>query len=403
MTPKNNNIIAPRGFLFAAGDAGLRTHGSGADVALIYSTAPARAAAVFTSNKVKAAPVELSQQHLRKSRQTAQAILVNAGNANCATGARGMATARRCAAAAGKLLELPPEQVLIASTGVIGVPLDDRKITDVLPAVVRQMHPESFQSVSKAILTTDTRPKLAFRSLLLNGSKVNILGICKGAGMIHPHLATMLGFFLTDAALDRRFMQACLSRACDNSFNCVSVDGDTSTNDTVFLMANGMAANSIVRENSNDAEKFESALSDVAQQLAIQIAKDGEGAERLVEIRVERAASKKQAEAIARAIALSSLVKTAIAGADPNWGRILSAAGNSGVEFNPVQVDIYLQGVLVCRKGGAADYDEPSLQSQMRRDQVAIRVVLKQGRESARFWTCDLTEEYIRINASYRT
>ena len=400
---KNQKEPVPQGFLFAADEGGLRTHGSGPDVALIYSVVPARVAALFTINRVKAAPVLVSQDHLKSSHRVAQAIVVNAGNANCATGEHGIRAARQCAAEAARLLGVRPGRILLASTGVIGVPLDARCITKLLPALVRRLHPEGYEAVSRAILTTDTLPKVAARSLSLSGRRITILGMAKGAGMIYPRLATMLGFFFTDAAVEPRFLRTATRRMGELSFNRISVDGDTSTNDTVFVLANGTAGNKPIQWKSPAGKKFLEALTDVAQELAIEMVKDGEGARKLAEIRVEGAAIEKQADAIARSIALSSLVKTALAGADPNWGRILSAVGNAGVAFDPNRVDIYLNRIRVCKNGASARYDEAATQRQLRAKEVLIRVVLRQGRAQARFWTCDFTEEYIRINASYRT
>jgi glutamate N-acetyltransferase/amino-acid N-acetyltransferase len=400
---EKKTIYFPRGFLFAAGEAGLRTHGHGPDVGLIYSTVPARVGALFTSNRVKAAPVELSQEHLRQSHHVAQAIVVNAGNANCATGARGHRAARQCSAEAARILNIPPGRILLASTGVIGLPLDPRPITELLPALARRLRPQGYDAVSRAILTTDTRPKVVSRRISLSGRSIHVLGFSKGAGMIYPRLATMLGFLFTDAAVEPRFLQAAVRRLCDLSFNRISVDGDTSTNDTVFLMANGLAGNPPLQEKSPGAPEFFQALTEVAQQLAIEMVRDGEGARKLVEIRVEGAASEKDASAIARSIGLSSLVKTALAGADPNWGRVLSAAGNAGADFDPGLVDIRLAGVLVCRRGKAAKYNERALQRKLRAGEVLIRVVLREGTSDAVFWTCDFTEKYVRINASYRT
>ena len=400
---KKQSIHIPQGFLFAAGEAGLRTHGRGPDVGLIYSMTPAGVAALFTSNRVKAAPVVVSQEHLRRTHHIARAIVVNAGNANCATGARGLRAAKRCAEAAGKLLGLPPEHVLLASTGVIGLPLDERRITDVLPTLARRMHPLGYEAVSNAILTTDTRPKVVSRTILLSDRNVHVLGMAKGSGMIYPRLATMLGFLFTDAAVEPRFLRAAASRLCNLSFNRISVDGDTSTNDTFFLMANGLAGNLLIRGNSSAAEKLFQALTEVAHELAVKMVMDGEGARKLVEIHVEGGRSERQASAIARSIGLSSLVKTALAGSDPNWGRILSAAGSANVEFDPDHADIYLNSVLVCRGGEAAEYNEAALIRQLHAKKILIRVVLKQGKAEATFWTCDFTEDYVRINASYRT
>jgi len=372
----------------------------------MYSVAPAQVAGLFTANRVKAAPVVVSERHLRRSSNIAQAIIVNAGNANCATGAQGMQAARACAARAAALLKIPVRQVLLASTGVIGVPLDATRITNLLPALVRRMHPEGVPRVARAILTTDTRPKVASRTLQVSGRKATILGMAKGAGMIYPRLipsATMLGFLFTDAVVEPRFLQRAAARACDLSFNRISVDGDTSTNDTLFLMANGMAGGWVIGEKSTAGKAFFDALVAVMQELALALVRDGEGANKVAEIRVEQARSEKQAEAIARAIALSPLVKTAIAGADPNWGRILSAAGNAGVSFEPNRVDIYIHRMRVCRQGGAAEFDETAASKLLQAKDILIRVMLGQGTAQARFWTCDFTNEYIRINASYRT
>jgi glutamate N-acetyltransferase/amino-acid N-acetyltransferase len=265
------------------------------------------------------------------------------------------------------------------------------------------MHPEGYAAASRAILTTDTRPKVASRTITLAGRRFTILGMAKGAGMIYPRMATMLGFLFTDAAVEPGFLRKAARRACDLSFNRISVDGDTSTNDTLFLMANGMAGGREIREGDAAAKKFFDALAGVCQELAIEMVRDGEGAKKVAEIRIEQARSERQAEAIARAIALSPLVKTALAGADPNWGRILSAAGNAGVAFDPSRVDIYLNRMRVCRKGGAAEFNEAAAIKLLEAKEVLIRVVIGQGKAAARFWTCDFTEDYIRINASYRT
>jgi glutamate N-acetyltransferase / amino-acid N-acetyltransferase len=417
--PKSSakNIAVPRGFLFAAGEAGLRTHGSGPDVALIYSSTPADAAALFTSNEVKAAPIRVSERHLRSSRGRVQAIVANAGNANCATGAHGLRAAQETARAAASLLRTPTSRVLVASTGVIGVPLDASRITNLLPTLARRMHPEGISRAARAIMTTDTRPKLASRTVKISGHNVTITGICKGAGMIYPRMkpavphakshrtlhATMLAFLFTDAAVEPRFLQKAATRACDQSFNRVSVDGDTSTNDTLFLLANGQAGGRRIKEKSAAGKTFFAALVEVMQELALAMVRDGEGANKVAEIRVKGARSARQADAVARSIALSPLVKTALAGADPNWGRILSAAGNAGAAIDPSRVDIYIHRMRVCRKGGAAPFEGAAASKLLQAKEVVIRVVLGQGAATARFWTCDFTHEYITINASYRT
>jgi glutamate N-acetyltransferase/amino-acid N-acetyltransferase len=295
---------------------------------------------------------------------------------------------------------------LLASTGVIGVPLDPNRITILLPSLIRRMHPEGVSRVVRAILTTDTQPKLANRTLRIGGRKIAILGMAKGAGMIYPRLtpsATMLAFLFTDAVVESRFLQRAAARACDLSFNRISVDGDTSTNDTLLVMANGMAGGRTILEKTAAGKAFFDALAAVMQELALAMVRDGEGAKKVAEIRVEQARSVRQAEAIARAVALSPLVKTALAGADPNWGRILSAAGNAGVDFQPGKVDIHVNRVLVCRRGGATDFSASAASRLLQAKDILIRVVLGQGTAQARFWTCDFTEEYIRINSSYRT
>ena len=403
MKSKIETLYLPKGFHFAAGAAGLRTHGSGPDVGLIYSEVPAKVAALFTQNRVKAAPVILSQENLRNSKNVARAVVVNAGNANCATGPVGMKSAKICAEEAAELLGVSAEQVLVASTGVIGVPLDHSRIVGILPKLKKTLSPDHFGNVSRAIMTTDTRPKVASRRVSINGRMVNIVGMAKGAGMINPCLATMLSFIVTDAAVDARVLKDAAPRIADLSFNRISVDGDTSTNDTVLFMANGLAGNRPLKSDGASTKKFIDALIEVAQELAKKIVLDGEGARKFVEIRVENASSETNAAKIARSIAQSSLVKTAIAGADPNWGRILSAVGNAGVDFDPSLVDIYLNGVCVCKKGRAYEFSEAALQKKLKASDTLIRVKIGDGSAQAVFWTCDLTEEYIRINASYRT
>ncbi len=386
---------APRGFCFAAAAAGIRKGGA-PDVGLIVSDRPALAAAAFTRNRVAAAPVELSRAHLRAARGRARAIVVNAGNANCAT-SNGARVAKRTAETAAKLLGAPARQVLVASTGVIGVPLGELLIPRALPSLVAGLAPERFTEVAAAILTTDTRPKLAFRET----GAACILGMAKGAGMIHPQMATltatMLAFVLTDAAISVARLRRMTASAVKHTFNRISVDGDTSTNDTVFVLANG--ASGKVSERL-----FGEALEAVMSELAVAIAADGEGAKRLVIIDVAGARTEADAERIARAVANSPLVKTAVAGGDPNWGRILSAAGNSGALFEPARVKISMNGVAVCRRGQATEFEELALNANLRlAREVHIRLDVGRGPGKVRFWTCDLTEDYIRINASYRT
>ena len=389
--------LVPQGFRFAAVTAGLRS-GEGADLALIMSERPAAAAGVFTTNLVAAAPVVLSRAHLRASGGIARAIVANAGNANCAT-RNGRRVAERSAMATASFLGIPRSEVLVASTGVIGVPLEEDRIPNALPRLVKELAPERFAEVASAILTTDTRPKLAFRQVPGRGGRnpVRLLGMAKGAGMIHPRMATMLAFVLTDAALPTPKLRRLTRAAVARTFNRISVDGDTSTNDTVFVLANGSAGP--VAE-----QRLAEALEATMGELAKAIAADGEGARRLVQVQVRGAQTEREAELIARAVANSPLVKTAIAGGDPNWGRILSAAGASGAPLNPALVHISLNGTTVCRRGQAAPFDEEALQAGLRAArEVQIHLNVGRGRARVCFWTCDLTEQYIHINASYRT
>jgi glutamate N-acetyltransferase/amino-acid N-acetyltransferase len=363
------------------------------DVALIVSDAPAAAAAVFTKNRVVAAPVEIARTNLRTSGGRVRALLANAGNANCAT-RTGERVAKECVRAAAKAIGAKPAEVLPASTGVIGVEMDGGLIVKALPQLVAGLDASRFEDAANAILTTDTRAKTAFAG----GKGWSIAGMTKGSGMIHPRMATTLGFVMTDAVVAPAALRTTLRRAIGRSYNRISVDGDTSTNDMVAVLANGASK---VRPA---AKAFEEALTEVLESLARQIVRDGEGARKLVTIDVEGAANDGEAEKIARAIANSPLVKTAIAGSDPNWGRILSAAGNAGVAFDPRRVDIDFQDVRVCRAGLAAEFDENQLKRKLDAAECAIRFAIRGGaRGRARFWTCDFTEEYIRINASYRT
>jgi glutamate N-acetyltransferase / amino-acid N-acetyltransferase len=382
----------PLGFRYAAMYAGIRKVAKD-DMALIVSDTPAAAAAVFTKNRVVAGPVVIARRNLRASHGHMRAVLVNAGNANCATRTAEQ-VALESARAAAEMLQIKEYEVLPASTGVIGVELDSALLLNALPKLKAGLDPERFQAAAKAILTTDTRSKTAFAQV--KGAR--IAGMTKGSGMIHPRMATTLGFVMTDAAVAPAVLSAALKGAIERSYNRISVDGDTSTNDTVAVLANGASK---VRPA---AKAFEEALAEVLESLAKQIVKDGEGASKLVTIDVAGASSDAGAEKIARAIANSPLVKTAIAGSDPNWGRILSAAGNAGVVFDPRETDIDLQGVPVCRDGLAADFSEDDLKQKLDGPECLIEFTIQgRGRGRTRFWTCDFTEGYIRINASYRT
>jgi glutamate N-acetyltransferase/amino-acid N-acetyltransferase len=392
-------VKLPLGYAYAATYAGIRNVEQ-PDLGLIVSGLPANAAAVFTQNRVQAAPVKLCRRHLKLSGGLAGAILVNAGNANCAT-RTGDAVALASAKAAAKILRLSVAQVLVASTGVIGVELDGKKIAGALPKLVATLSPEHFDHVAHAIMTTDLIPKTAFSEVKLRRGTVRIAGMTKGSGMIQPLMATTLGFVLTDADIPLARLRAMLKRGVERSYNRLSVDGDTSTNDTLALLANGASG---VRPDPKEMAKVEEALGQVMESLAQAIARDGEGAKKFVTIVVSGAASDDAATRIARAIANSPLVKTAIAGSDPNWGRILSAAGNAGVAFDPAKTDIHMQGIAVCKGGLAAPFSEAELKQKLDSPECEIRVAFRgKGKGETRFWTCDLTEGYIRINGSYRT
>jgi len=382
----------PKGFRYAARYAGIRKVAKD-DLALIVSDTPAACAAVFTRNRVVAAPVVLSRTNLRVSRGRMRAILINAGNANCAT-RTGEAVAQRSVQAVAGALGIRPIEVLLSSTGVIGVELDASKIVDTMPVLAASLSAANFQEVAHAIMTTDTVAKVAFGEL----RGIQIVGCTKGSGMIQPNMATTLGFVMTDARLSPAELRPILKRAIASTYNRISVDGDTSTNDTVAVLANGASG---VKPS---LKAFEGALTSVLAALAEQIARDGEGARKLITIDVEGAPTDAAAEKMARAIANSPLVKTAIAGSDPNWGRIITAAGYSGVVFDPRKTDIDMQGLPVCRGGLAADFSEAELAAKLDAKECSIRVMIRgNGKGKARFWTCDFTEGYIKINGSYRT
>jgi len=389
----------PLGFKYATTYAGIRKDVKD-DLSLIVSAVPAAAAALFTTNRVQAAPVRLAKSNMRVSKGIVGAILVNAGNANCATKS-GDKVAANTTKALAKLLKLPPNQVLSASTGVIGVELNEDLILNKLETLVDGLNDAGLPDVARAILTTDLQPKGASREVTLRRGIVRIAGVTKGSGMIHPRMATTLGFVMTDAVIPQTLLRRMLVRAGELSYNRISVDGDTSTNDTLVVMANGASG---VRPDPKEMSVFEESLTETLQSLARQIVRDGEGARKLISVEVHGAATDAAAAAISRSISNSLLVKTAIAGSDPNWGRILSAAGASGVNFDPTTVDITLQDVKVCRNGLAAPFDEMDMK--MRLDDTDVSIVFRMASKtkgSATFWTCDLTEDYVHINASYRT
>lgn len=389
----------PLGYRYAAIYAGIRKQQQD-DIALIVPDQVAQTAAVFTRNIVQASPVRLARKHLQSSRGKAAAILINAGNANCATRSGEQVAIASCQAVA-KALRTKPQYVLPASTGVIGVELDPKLLINAVPKLVAGLAADGFEAVARAMMTTDTRMKVASEQAEFRRGTVRIAGMTKGSGMIHPNMGTTLAFVLTDAALPAGVLREMLARATERSFNSLTVDGDTSTNDTLAVLANGASK---VKPDAHEQKVFEELLTWVLENLAEQIAADGEGARKLIRIRAAGFKNTEEARRIARSVANSPLVKTAIAGSDPNWGRILAAAGYSGVAFDPARIDIYLQRVLVCRGGLAADFDESALKQKLDEPEVRIRIVQNgRGQGEARFFTCDFTEGYIQINGSYRT
>jgi glutamate N-acetyltransferase/amino-acid N-acetyltransferase len=394
----------PHGFRFAATACGLKKTGA-LDLAILSSDVPAAAAAVFTQNLVVAPPVLVSKENLRTSKGRMRGVVVNAGNANCATGAEGFAAARRTVAEAAKRLNCLPHELFVCSTGVIGVPLALDKILRRLPLLARVRRPSarSFAELSLAICTTDTRPKTAAASFKMAGKRIHLAGCAKGAGMIHPDLATTLAFVATDAAIAPALLQKTLRQVTTRTFNSISIDGDTSTNDTLLVLANGAAGAPAIKAGSTAHRAFTAALEQVCHSLALQIVADGEGAQRVIEILVRGAKTEAAARQIAQTIATSPLVKTAFAGGDPNWGRVFAAAGRAGVPFDPSRVDITMAGIHVLGRGQPLDFNERAASNRLLADHVPIVMDLHAGRALARYWTCDFTAEYVRINASYRT
>jgi glutamate N-acetyltransferase / amino-acid N-acetyltransferase len=399
-----SSFLIPLGFRFGACKAGLKQSGR-TDFALIVADAPASAAAMFTANRVTAAPLQIDKQHLKATGGKVRAAVINAGNANCAAGKAGLDAARAVCAAAAATFACKPEEVFPSSTGIIGVPLPAEKLIAVLPELAAKLGAESdhFQQVAQAILTTDLVEKTAFARLEVDGREVRIAATCKGSGMIHPQLiphATMLVYILTDAAVEPEILDGYLRTAVETSFNRISVDGDTSTNDTVLLLASGASGATIPANHA----AFAAALSQVCTSLARQVVADGEGVTHVVELDIEGAASDADALRAAKAIAHSPLVKTAWAGCDPNWGRLMAAIGYSGAAIDPERIDIWFGELSVCRNGGRAPgFNETAAHAYLKQPEFSIRIALNQGQGRCTFWTTDLTHQYIHINADYST
>jgi glutamate N-acetyltransferase/amino-acid N-acetyltransferase len=388
-----------RGFKASVLEAGLKKRG-GLDLALIFSEREASSAGVFTGNKVKAAPVLLSQENIKKGR--ARAIIANSGNANACTGEAGLQSARYTIEGVARELGIGPEQVLVASTGVIGAPLNTEMIGRSLPDLVKGLSPEAVPRVVEAIMTTDSFPKLSLFEGKADGKPYKVVGMAKGAGMIMPDLATMLCFMITDIAIDPTRLNEALVWGVERTFNRISVDGDMSTNDTVFVLANGAAGNGTL--SPEDFQGFKAGLTMVMEELSTMIVRDGEGATKLIRIAIKGAATPADALTAARTVANSTLVKTAFYGSDPNWGRIMAALGRSGIRMREEGVAIWVDEVKIVEKGmGRGTEPEAKAAQKMKGKEFSVTVDLHEGEFEDHITTCDLTHEYVTINADYRT
>lgn len=390
-----------KGFQFAAVEAAIKKPGR-LDLALICSEQPAAVAAVFTTNKVKAAPVLLDEERVKAGR--VQALVVNSGNANACTGDKGMADAVETARLVAAGLQIPEESVLVSSTGVIGQPLPMERISAAIPSLVANCGSSSLDDIAAAIMTTDTFPKMAYRSGVAGGVGYTIAGVAKGSGMIMPNMATMLAFIVTDAAVEPSFLRECFRTANDSSFNAITVDGDTSTNDTALIMANGAAGNGLICSGTPDADAFAEVLNDLLLSLAKLIVKDGEGATKFVTIKIKGAVSAAEAKQAAMAVANSSLVKTAFFGQDANWGRIFAAVGYSGIAVEQLKTDLFFDDVQMVKNGLFAGGDAEARGTEvLRKLEFSVTVDLHLGSGSATVYTSDLSYDYVKINADYRT
>lgn len=392
----------PAGFSFSSACAGIKASGR-PDLALVEAGPGTTAAAMFTRNRVVAAPLDVGRASLAASRGRVRAVIVNSGNANCATGEPGIRACQEVCLNLARLLGVRGREIFPSSTGIIGVPLPVEKIVSTLPELVaaRAATKQGIGDFARAIMTTDTRPKVACASFRSGRNEVNLLGIAKGAGMIHPQLATMLVYLFTDAVASSAELKRALLDCCEQTFNCISIDGDTSTNDTVLLLASGRSGVSLTQAAVR--KQFSGALLEVCQSLAEQIVFDGEGVKHVIRLSIEQARNREEARQVAQTVSHSLLVKTAWAGADPNWGRILAAVGRSGVAVDPARVSIQIGDQMVCRKGMGCAFDEKRAHKALAQPRCEICILLGRGGSSIRFLTTDLTAEYVRINADYST
>lgn len=400
-------VTAAKGYQAAATAAGIK-YRDRTDMALIVSEVPAVSAGTFTTNVVKAAPVKWDQQVVG-SQECAQAVVVNAGIANACTGAEGMSYCKKTADTVEAVMQIPAEQVLVASTGVIGMQLPMERLAEGIKGMVPKLSDtrESGTKAAHAIMTTDTKAKEAAATFEIDGVTVTVGGMCKGSGMIHPNMCTMLGFVTTDLAISKELLQEALREDVKDTYNMISVDGDTSTNDTVLLLANGMAGNPKITQKDENYRKFIEALNYVNTTLAKKMAGDGEGATALFETKVIHADTKEHAKILAKSVICSSLTKAAIYGHDANWGRILCALGYSGVTFDPEAIELFFQGkngrIQIYKDGVATDYSEEEATQILSEEEVTVLVDMKMGEAKAAAWGCDLTYDYVKINADYRS
>ena len=400
-----NKNVTPRklyvkGFQFSGISSGIKKTGD-KDLALIYSEVPATTVGMFTTNQIKAAPVKLAMKRL-SGEKTCQAIIINSGNANACTGQEGMKNAREMTVKTASALAISNDLVNVSSTGVIGEQLPMNKIIRAIPDLVRHLSPMSLDDTANAIMTTDRFPKIISKKVRIGKRTGTIAGITKGAGMICPNMATMLCYILTDISISNKLMKRALKDAVDRSFNRLAVDNDMSTNDSVFVMANGMLGNDPFTSGSKEYREFSGTLNDLTYDLAKMIARDGEGATKLIEVVVKGAKSEIDADRVAKAISGSMLVKTAVYGSDPNWGRIVAAIGYSGVNINENNIDIYIGRVKVMSKGVGTNKEKLASRA-LQNEKVVITVDLCSGNKVVKALSCDLTEKYIAINAEYRT
>jgi len=405
MKQVRGGVTAAKGFLASGMHVGIRKNKEKKDLALVWSERMCAAAAVYTTNKVKGQPLIVTREHLSDGK--AQAIIVNSGNANTCTGEAGIAAAKRMAALVAERLPVKPEDVVVASTGVIGQLLDVSVIEAGMDSLVAGLSKAGYLDAREAIMTTDTVKKELAVQFELKGKTVTIGAMAKGSGMIHPNMATMLSFITTDCAIDQGLLQKALSASVRRSYNRVSVDGDTSTNDMVVILANGMAENPIITSADDDYQEFYEALDWLNIQMARAIARDGEGATKLIECVVEGASDEEKAEQLAKGVICSSLVKTAFFGADANWGRILCALGYTRNDFDPGKVDVSFESasgyISVCKNGAPLPFNEEKAKKILSYQEVTVYVDLHEGDAQATAWGCDLSYEYVRINGDYRT